>query len=74
MSMYKLTFKSHKLFSGLFFIAFAANVNNFDIMLDHMVGKTLDGISDCLMKISQCIQSTYWYFPSVEELKQLRSS
>lgn len=36
---------------GLLFLAYAKNVDNFNIMLDRMVGKP-DGVTDDIMKLS----------------------
>jgi len=57
--------------SGLFFIGFAESPKNFDYMLDRMVGKTEDKISDDIMRFGKCVEGGYWYFPSTEELKSL---
>lgn len=78
--------------SGLFFIAFAAKPDNFEVwlpqplhlttthtirrltfqyMLKRMVGEESDGLSDDVMKLSKCVQGTYWYFPSQDELAKL---
>lgn len=56
---------------GLFFIAYAASTENFEFMLDRMVGADRDGLSDNIMKLSDCVAGTYWYFPGVAELKKL---
>jgi len=57
--------------SGLFFIGFAASPQNFEYMLDRMTGTgtATDKLSDDIMRGSRCVQGTYWYFPSKDELK-----
>ncbi len=57
--------------SGLFFIGFAANPDNFEYMLKRMVGESKDGLCDDVMRLSKCVKGTYWYFPSKDELKSL---
>jgi porphyrinogen peroxidase len=57
--------------AGLFFIAYAASPENFNYMLDRMVGKDKDGLHDDVMRMSECVSSTYWYFPGAVELKKL---
>lgn len=57
--------------SGLFFIAYAASPENFEYMLDRMVGARDDGHSDDIMRLSKNVTGTYWYFPGVAELKKL---
>jgi len=55
--------------SGLFFIGYAASPENFEFMLDRMVGAGGDGHSDLIMTMSKNVKGTYWYFPSEAELK-----
>lgn len=57
--------------SGLFFIGYAASPENFEFMLDRMVGADADGHSDLVMIFTKCVKGTYWYFPSQAELKNL---
>lgn len=57
--------------SGLFFIGYAASPENFEFMLDRMVGAGGDGHSDLIMTLTSCVKGTYWYFPSVPELKRM---
>jgi len=57
--------------AGLFFIGFAESPKNFDYMLDRMVGATTDKLSDEVMRFGKCVEGSYWYFPSAEELKTL---
>lgn len=56
--------------AGLFFIAYAASPENFEYMLDRMVGARDDGHSDDIMRLSKNVKGTYWYFPGVAELKK----
>ena len=57
--------------AGLFFIGYAASPDNFEYMLERMVGAGGDGHSDDIMRLSQCVKGTYWYFPGQDELKKL---
>ena len=58
--------------AGLFFIAYAETPENFNYMLDRMVGKGKeDKHCDDMMKVTTCIKSNYWYFPSPDQLKKL---
>ncbi|ESO98284.1 hypothetical protein LOTGIDRAFT_114599, partial [Lottia gigantea] len=56
---------------GLFFIGYAASPQNFEYMLDRMVGSGGDGQNDDIMRLSQNVKGTYWYFPGASELKKL---
>jgi len=58
--------------AGLFFIGYAASPANFDFMLDRMVGAGGDGHSDDIMRMTKCVQGSYWYFPGVAELTKLK--
>ncbi|XP_067935810.1 dye-decolorizing peroxidase YfeX-like [Watersipora subatra] len=57
--------------SGLFFIGYAASPENFEYMLERMVGAGGDGHSDLIMTMTSCVKGTYWYFPSKKELKSV---
>ena len=57
--------------AGLFFIAYAASPENFEFMLDRMVGADVDKECDDIMRLTKCVKGTYWYFPGKEELKKL---
>ena len=57
--------------SGLFFIGYAASPENFEFMLDRMVGAGGDGHSDLIMSLSKNVKGTYWYFPMESELKTM---
>uniref|UniRef100_A0A0B7A0W1 Dyp-type peroxidase C-terminal domain-containing protein n=1 Tax=Arion vulgaris TaxID=1028688 RepID=A0A0B7A0W1_9EUPU len=54
--------------AGLFFIGYAADPKNFEYMLDRMVGAGGDGHNDDVMRLSQNVKGTYWYFPGEKEL------
>lgn len=55
---------------GLFFIGYAESPRNFEFMLDRMVG-TNDSHHDDIMKFTKNVKGTYWYFPSLGELKRV---
>ncbi|CAH8616067.1 unnamed protein product [Schistosoma rodhaini] len=57
--------------AGLLFIAYAANINNFNFMLDRMTGDTEDKEMDDVMRFSHCVTGNYWYFPSQSEFNDL---
>ncbi|XP_018646658.1 Dyp-type peroxidase, putative [Schistosoma mansoni] len=57
--------------AGLLFIAYAANINNFNFMLDRMTGDTEDREMDDVMRFSHCVTGNYWYFPSESEFNDL---
>lgn len=56
---------------GLFFIGYAASPENFEYMLSRMVGAGDDAHSDDIMRLTECVSGTYWYFPGVAQLKKL---
>ncbi|CAL1529722.1 unnamed protein product [Lymnaea stagnalis] len=60
--------------AGMFFLAFAADPSTFDTLLDRMVGASCDGEHDDVMKLSKNIKGTYWYFPGMKELEQIRGA
>ncbi len=57
--------------SGLFFIGYAASPINFEYMLDRMTGSDKDGLCDDVMRLTECVAGSYWYFPSQKKLKDL---
>ncbi|CAI2731183.1 unnamed protein product [Schistosoma spindalis] len=57
--------------AGLLFIAYAADTENFDFMLDRMTGYSDDKINDYIMIFSECVTGNYWYFPSQLEFNLL---
>ncbi|XP_014667481.1 PREDICTED: probable deferrochelatase/peroxidase YfeX [Priapulus caudatus] len=60
--------------SGLFFIGFAAAPENFEFMLERMVGGGGGGdrVNDDIMRITRAVSGTYWYFPPAEQLRKLQ--
>lgn len=57
--------------NGLYFLAFACEMQRFTVQLDRMMGLTPDGISDKLMQFSQVKNSSYWFMPSATDLQLL---
>ena len=53
---------------------YAASPENFEFMLDQMVGSHGDDVCDDIMRISSCLSGNYWYFPSNQQLKLLVTS
>ncbi len=60
--------------NGLYFLAFACEMQRFTVQLDRMMGLTPDGISDKLMQFSQVKNSSYWFMPSAADLSALLES
>jgi putative iron-dependent peroxidase len=54
--------------NGLYFLAFACEMQRFTVQLDRMMGLTSDGISDKLMQFSKVRNSSYWFMPSANDL------
>lgn len=56
--------------AGLFLLAYAASIANFDFMLDGMFRDqdSRKEIHDDLFLMSENVKGTYWYCPSVKEL------
>lgn len=54
--------------NGLYFLAFACEMQRFTVQLDRMMGLTPDGINDKLMQFSQVRNSSYWFMPSANDL------
>lgn len=54
--------------NGLYFLAFACEMQRFTVQLDRMLGLTPDGISDKLMQFSFVRNSSYWFMPSAADL------
>lgn len=54
--------------NGLYFLAFACEMQRFTVQLDRMMGLTPDGINDKLMQFSQVRNSSYWFLPSANDL------
>jgi len=58
---------------GLYFLAFAGEMQRFSVQLESMIGKTDDGISDKLMQYSTPKTGSYWFLPSNNDLTNLIS-
>lgn len=65
-----MPYGNHNEGAGLFFIGYAESPKNFEFMLDNMVGAGVDAHSDDVMRLTECVKGTYWYFPGAEELKK----
>ncbi|CAH8530051.1 unnamed protein product [Schistosoma turkestanicum] len=57
--------------AGLLFIAYAANIKNFEFMLNRMTGDGDDKKADYIMLFSRCVTGNYYYFPTLCELDDL---
>lgn len=57
--------------NGLYFLAFACEMQRFTIQLDRMLGLAGDGISDKLMQYSKPKTGCYWFSPSQIDLTNL---
>jgi len=68
----QLTAKSHGRIkqpdNGLYFLAFACEMQRFTVQLERMLGLTEDGISDKLMQYSKPKTGCYWFMPSAIDL------
>ena len=53
---------------GLYFLAFAAELERFDFMLRRMFGATADGIADKLIFYSRPVTGSYYFAPSLDAL------
>ncbi len=56
---------------GLYFLAFACEMQRFTVQLNRMLGLTEDGISDKLMQFSKAKTGCYWFMPSESDLADL---
>lgn len=59
---------------GLYFLAFACEMQRFTVQLERMLGLTEDGISDKLMQFSKAKTGCYWFMPSKNDLNNLIQS
>ena len=57
--------------NGLYFLAFACEMQRFTVQLERMLGLTEDGISDKLMQYSKPRTGCYWFIPSRIDLTNL---
>ena len=53
---------------GLYFFAFASEMQRFSVQLERMMGLSSDGVSDKLMKYSAAKTGSYWFMPSKIDL------
>lgn len=53
---------------GLYFFAFACEMQRFTVQLERMIGLSSDGLSDKLMKYSAAKTGSYWFMPSEIDL------
>lgn len=58
---------------GLYFFAFACEMQRFEVQLERMLGIDEAGISDQLMKYSVPKTGSYWFMPNEEDLSKLIS-
>ena len=56
---------------GLYFLAFACEMDRFHVQLERMYGLSEDGIYDKLMDFSKAVTGSYWFAPATEDLQQL---
>lgn len=56
---------------GLFFLAFACDSYRVQIQLERMTGATDDKIHDKLMEYSKPVTGSYWFAPTIEDLKEI---
>ena len=54
---------------GLYFLAFSFDLHRFDVQLRRMFGVSGDGKHDRLTDFSEPVSSSYWFAPSIEDLK-----
>lgn len=59
---------------GLYFLAFACDLDRIRIQLERMLGNTGDGYSDHLMKYSTARTGAYWFMPAQADLDALLKS
>jgi putative iron-dependent peroxidase len=53
---------------GLYFLAFACEMQRFTVQIERMLGLTKDGISDKLMQYSKAQTGCYWFMPNQIDL------
>ncbi len=56
---------------GLYFLAFACDIERFDVQLRRMHGVDGDGLHDRLTEFSAAVTGSYWFAPSEEDLAAL---
>jgi len=52
-------------------LAFACEMDRFQVQLERMYGLSEDGIYDKLMDFSKAVTGSYWFAPATEDLQQL---
>ncbi|PAJ76111.1 hypothetical protein CJF42_01095 [Pseudoalteromonas sp. NBT06-2] len=57
--------------SGLYFLSFACEMQRFTSQLNRMYGLTDDGIHDKLIEFSSAQTGSYWFAPSMDDLKRI---
>ncbi|MDX6548000.1 MAG: porphyrinogen peroxidase [Gaiellales bacterium] len=55
---------------GLYFLAFSAERERFDVMLERMIGVSADGLHDTLTKFSRPVGAGYYFAPSLNALEE----
>ena len=53
---------------GLYFVAFACDLQRFDVQLRRMYGLTGDGLSDRLIGYTKAVTGAYWFAPGSGDL------
>jgi porphyrinogen peroxidase len=56
---------------GLYFLAFSAEINRFEIMLARMFGTSGDGVSDRLLSFTTPVTGSFYFAPAVEVLASI---
>jgi len=56
---------------GLYFLAFSAERERFDIMLERMIGISSDGLHDRLTEFSRPVGAGYYFAPSLNALEEV---
>jgi len=57
--------------NGLYFLSFACEMQRFTSQLNRMYGLTEDGVYDKLIEYSTAETGSYWFSPSIDDLKRL---
>lgn len=54
---------------GLYFLAFACDIERFDIQLRRMYGVSGDGVHDRITEFSRAVTGAYWFAPAKDDLE-----
>ena len=54
---------------GLYFLAFACDIERFDVLLRRMFGVSGDGVHDRLTEFSRAVTGAYWFAPAKDDLE-----